>query len=82
MEKQKITLSVPRDVLLRVKLMAVQRQTSVSSLVTQALTRLVEQGDHYERAKQRHLKVLAHGLDLGTHGEIAATRGELHDRHR
>jgi uncharacterized membrane protein YheB (UPF0754 family) len=80
MEKQNITISLPKDVLMRVKLMAVQRQTSVSSLLTQSLTRLVEQADHYERAKRRHLKVLERGFDLGTYGNITVTRDELHDR--
>ena len=80
MEKQNITISLPRGVLLKAKLIAVQRQTSVSKLLTESLTRLVEQADHYERAKRRHLKVLERGFDLGTHGEITVTRDELHDR--
>ncbi len=38
METQNITLSLPKEVLLKVKLIAVQRQTSVSRLLTQPQT--------------------------------------------
>ena len=80
METRNVTLSLPKEVLLKVKLIAVQRQTSVSSLLTQSLIRLVEQDDHYERAKRRHLKVLERGYNLGTDGKITVTRDELHER--
>ena len=41
METQNITLALPKDVLLKVKLLAVKRNTSVSGLLTQTLERLV-----------------------------------------
>ena len=37
METQNITLSIPKETLLKVKLLAVKRQTSVSGLLTQTL---------------------------------------------
>jgi len=80
METQNVTLSLPKDVLLKVKLIAVQRQTSVSSLLTQALTRLVEQVEQYTRAQRRHVKQLDHGFDLGTRGRLKRKRDELHER--
>ena len=39
MEKRNITLSISKELLLRVKLIAVQRHTSVSGLLTQTLER-------------------------------------------
>jgi hypothetical protein len=80
MEKQNITLSVPKEVLLKVKLIAVQRQTSVSGLLTETLERLVEQEDLYVHARRRHLEWLNHGADLGTKGRVPAERDELHER--
>ena len=80
METQNITLSLPKDVLLKVKLIAVQRQTSVSGLLTQTLERLVEQEDAYVHARRRHLDWLSHGADLGTDGQISVRRDELHER--
>lgn len=80
METQNITLSLPKEVLLKVKLLAVKRQTSVSGLLTETLERLVEQEDAYAHAKQRHLGCLEQGIDLGTEGRILTRRDELHER--
>lgn len=80
MEMQNITLSLPRDVVRTVKLLAVQQGVSVSELLTKELERLVTQEEHYDRARQRHLRLLEEGLDLGTYGQIHTTRDELHER--
>jgi tryptophan 2,3-dioxygenase len=80
METQNITLSIPKEVLLKVKLLAVKRQTSVSGLLTQMLERLVQQEDAYAHAQQRHLQCLEQGIDLGTGGQILTQRDELHER--
>lgn len=80
METQNITLSLPKDVLRKVKLIAVRRDTSVSGLLTETLERLVEQEDAYAQARRRHLDWLRDGADLGTGGQIAVERDELHER--
>lgn len=80
METQNITLSLPKDILLRVKLIAVQRGTSVSGLLTQTLEKLVQQEDAYAHAKRRHLQWLERSADLGTDGHIMTQRDELHER--
>ena len=80
MERQNITLSLPKDILLKVKLIAVQRQTSVSGLLTQTLERLVEHEDAYAHARRRHLEWLSLGADLGTGGQVSVGREELHER--
>lgn len=80
METQNITLSLPKDILLKVKLIAVQRGTSVSGLLTQTLETLVQQEDTYAHAKRRHLGWLEQGTDLGTRGQVLTQRDELHER--
>lgn len=80
MNNQNITLSLPKDILLRIKLIAVQRQTSVSNLLTQALVRIVQQEDEYTQAQRRHLQSLERGFDLGTRGRLKTKRDELHER--
>lgn len=80
METRNITLAIPKDVLLKVKLLAVKRQTSVSGLLTQTLERLVRQEDAYAHARQRHLQWLEQGADLGTNGLVLTQRDELHER--
>jgi len=66
-------------VLQKAKLLAVQRQTSVSGLVTRSLEWLVAQEDLYYIAQQSHLAKLEQGVDLGTHGRIATSRDQLHE---
>ena len=80
METQNITLSVPKEILLKIKLLAVKRHMSVSGLLTQTLERLVQQEDAYAHARQRHLQRLEQSIDLGTEGQILTRRDELHER--
>lgn len=80
MESQNITVSLPKSVLVRVKVIAARRQTSVSSLLTQALERLVARDDAYARGRRHHLAWLDAPADLGTNGVIDVTRDELHER--
>lgn len=80
METQNVTLSLPKEVLLKVKLIAVKRQTSVSRLLTQILENIVRQEEAYSHSRLRHLKLLEQGMDLGTGGQITTTRDELHER--
>ena len=82
METQNITLALPKEVLLRVKLLAVKRRTSVSGLLTHTLERLIREEEAYTHAQQRHLQWLEHGTDLGTGGRMLTQRDELHERAR
>jgi hypothetical protein len=80
METQNVTLSIPKEMLRKVKLIAVQRETSISGLLTEALEKLVQQEDAYAHARRRHLQWLEQGLNLGTRGQILIRRDELHER--
>lgn len=80
METRNITLSIPKDILSEVKLIALKRETSVSGLLTQMLIDLVRQEDRYLRSQKRELQRLEEGLDLGTDGEVSCTRESLHER--
>lgn len=80
METQNITLSLPKNILIKVKLIAVRRNMSVSSLLAQTLEQLVQQEDAYTQARRRHLQWLAQSADLGTMGQVSTRRDELHER--
>ena len=80
METQNITLALPKELLYKVKRVALERRTSVSGLLTQALTEIVAREDSYISARQRHLAWLEHGADLGTNGMIEWQREDLHER--
>ena len=80
MDTQNITLSLPKEVLLKVELIAMERQTSVSALLTQMLEMLIQQEEAYAHAQRRNLHRLERGIDLGTDGQISTSREELHER--
>lgn len=80
METQNVTVSLPKDVLRRVKVIAAQRQTSISSLLASALEDLVAKEGRYARARRHHLAWLSAPVDLGTGGWLLVSRDELHER--
>lgn len=80
MEKQNITLSIRKDVLQKVKILAVRQSTSVSALLTNLLEDIVAREEGYQTARQNHTRFLRENIDLGTNGSIDWSRDELHAR--
>ena len=80
METQNITLALPKELIYRAKRVALERRTSVSGLLAQALAEIVAREDSYASARQRHLAWLEHCADLGTNGKIGWRREDLHER--
>jgi len=79
-ENQNITLSVPRELLKRVKRVAADRDTSVSALMTEALSRVADENRRYSAARKRALAALRSRRSLGTGGRRTWSREDLHDR--
>jgi hypothetical protein len=80
MEKKNLTLSLPEDLIRRAKLQAVRENKSLNQFVREAMEYRVELESGYQGARQRHLKLLGKGADLGTRGKISIDREELHER--
>jgi len=79
-ENQNVTLSLPRDLLRRVKRLAVDRDTSVSALLSEALARLADEDRRYSAARKRALAAFSSSRSLGTGGNRFWSRDELHER--
>ena len=79
-EKQNVTLSLPKSLLRQAKIVATEQKKSLSGLMIELLTELVEHKEEYAAAKRRHLALLAEDNDLGTNGKITWTRESLHER--
>ncbi len=77
---QNITLAIPKDILRKAKILAVQKNTSLSGLLTQTLAELVAREEGYEQARRHNLEMLKSGFDLGTQGSISWKREDLHER--
>ncbi len=80
MEKQNVTLAVPKETLRKARLLAVERNTSLSALLVEAIEEVVAKADTYELAKEQHLAMLEQGFNLGSNGQITWSREELHER--
>lgn len=80
MDTQNITLALPKELLQQARRLAVARRTSLSAMLAQMITELVEQDDRYHAASERQIALMSQGLDLGSHGAAAWTRDELHER--
>jgi hypothetical protein len=80
MERQNVTLSVPKQVLTEVKHLAVERGTSISALLTEYLERLLRDEEAYQGAMKRMRTRLDAPGDLGTGGRPASSRERLHER--
>ena len=78
MEMQNITLSVPKSTLRKIKLVAAQRETSISKLMTDAMEKIAREDEAYNKAMESALEMMNAGLVLGF--EKPASRDEIHDR--
>lgn len=80
MERQNVTLSLPKETLRKAKILAAERQTSLSALLTETVEEIVAKSDRYEVARQRQLVLMERGFDFGLDEAITWSRDELHER--
>lgn len=80
MERQNVTLSLPRSLLKQVKILSAKNGKSLSELIREFLEKKVKEETDYQKAKERHMKLLMKGFDLGTKGKITLSRAKLHER--
>ncbi|CAM4426786.1 DUF6364 domain-containing protein [Nocardia ninae] len=78
MSKRNLTIQLDEEVITSAKVIAVQRGTSVSALVTQYLREIAQDAERYEYAKQQALQLMAEAEGHG--GRVTWTREELYDR--
>ncbi|MGB3682143.1 MAG: hypothetical protein WA990_06610 [Rubrobacteraceae bacterium] len=79
-EKQNVTLSLPRETVREAKIMAAQRDTSISAMMVEMIAKLVEEERGYQVARERSLGRLREGYDLGSGGRASTSRDDLHER--
>lgn len=80
MEKQNVTVSLPKLLLKKAKIIAARREQSLSEFLRDSLNHKVREATGFAKARSRQLKFLKEGFDLGTKGEIKVERGKLHER--
>lgn len=80
MEKQNITLSLPKALLRKAKTLAAQEEKSLSELMKDSLEYQIQGQKGFFKARNRQSKLLNQGFNLGTKGRITADREDLHVR--
>jgi hypothetical protein len=75
-----LTLSLSEDDVRRAKILAAQRGTSVSRLLASVLKEILDRDTGYGLARERHLAALETAYPMGTRGEVAWSREQLHER--
>jgi len=77
MSKTNLTISVEKDLLRSIKVIAAQNDTSVTALLTELMAARAKQDEDYERAKKRAMARMKKGWHLGFK---PGPREELHER--
>ena len=80
MEKRNITISLPRSLLKKAKMLTVKREESLSQLIRESLEEKVNKETDYKKARRKHLNLLKTAFNLGTKGEFGFSREEVHER--
>jgi len=80
METQNITLAIPKKTLQKIKVIAAKRNSSISRLVTDALEKLANEETNYSEARDRQMKLIRDGINLGYGNSDLPNRDELHER--
>jgi len=80
MGKQNVTLSLPKDLLRQAKVVAIERNMSLSSLLATTLREIVGRHREYADARHVHETILVEGFDMGLNGEIDWSRDDIHER--
>ena len=75
MKSQNVTLRLSSDTVRKIKVVAAERGSSISSLLTAKLEELVGEDAEYQAARRRALEWLAQGWHLGGRAFAPARRG-------
>jgi hypothetical protein len=78
MSKQNVTISLTKQTLQKVKVLAARRATSISGLLAKQVEILVGEEEAYARAQRQAMTLLDQGFHMG--GVIRASRDQWHER--
>lgn len=79
-EHKNVTLSLPGPLLRKFRIYAASRNESMTSVMAQAIQKLMDQDEQRSAAKRRFLDRIRNAPGRGTRGKVTWTREELHER--
>ena len=77
MERQNVTLSLPKELLKKAKATAASKDKSLSELLRESLEQKIKEATGFKKAKDRRMALLKQGTDLGTKGQMKITREDV-----
>lgn len=77
-DTQNVTIRLTRRTVRRARVLAAQRNTSISRLLAEHVEHLVGEADAYDSARRQAFALLDRGFHLG--GQIRVTRDQWHER--
>ncbi len=80
MEKQNVTLSLPKDTIRRAKVQAARENKSLTKYTQEAIEEKLRKDSGYEEARRHWMKEVSRGYDLGIKGKLKISRDEMHER--
>lgn len=80
MKTTNVTLTLPDPLLRKFRVYAATKNRSMSSLMADAMERIVDASDEVERAAERAVRLMRTSRDIGLTEDVTWTRDELHER--
>jgi len=80
MDKRNLTLSLSYPLIRKAKEMAVREDRSLNDFVRDAIAEKIDRSSGFAKARERQLRYLKKGFDLGTRGRRPTERETLHER--
>ncbi|HWF66749.1 MAG TPA: hypothetical protein VN670_05570 [Acidobacteriaceae bacterium] len=77
-QKQNLTLSLKKQTVQKIKILAAKRSTSISGFLAGQIEMLVGEEEAYESARRAALELMDRGFHMG--GVHSINRDELHER--
>jgi predicted DNA-binding protein len=80
MERQNVTLSLPKLTIKRAKSLAIKEGKSLSMLMKESIEDKIRKDTGYKKAMEVEIRRMEHGFHLGTGGRMPCSREKLHER--
>lgn len=80
MERQNVTLSLPKGTIKKAKALALKEDKSLSALIREFLEEKIKKDTGYKEAMEQEIRLMEKGFNLGTGGRMPCLREELHER--
>lgn len=80
MEKQNVTIQLPKELLREARHIAIGRGLSLSGYLAELVSQAVHRERAYSLARERQVSLMEQGLNLGTGGRMGWKRDDLHAR--